>query len=407
MGKLERPDYSFQGQVPQAAIIQAYQEKAMAEEKSRQEAAAAKEQKWIDTAKIVQTGADMITKFTETAKLKAQEDAFQAAQLWVGRQKETDPTTGKTFGEDPNFNPTLEAYMAKAAPEEYKKEKIKSMLEMADGGRGKITGRDIQQFHLVKGSHRVPVDYDEVTKTMTNVITKEPIDPTKYADYQMVRSAPTVKQDASGNWQIIDPTYGGETNRLSSGALPVPKEKYGTVTMINDPLVPENDRKEIVKTVVGINNNPTVKNAAKMLPMLNNVETYLKTDNKVALDRLGGLTQKMIALDSGNLAAWEQRDPGSRDVIQRLRQFAKMHIKGELTNKNKEELVEVLKVTRENLAANVEASAGMEIEQMLELYPQLNKEAMYKKAGLENFKKYISPSSGGRQSPGGYSYTVE
>lgn len=165
MAKLERPDYSFQGQVPQAAIIQAYQEKAKAEQESRDKAAAAKEQKWIDTAKIVQSGADMITKFTETAKLKAQEDAFKAAELWVGRKGEIDPTTQKAYGEDPNYNATLRAYMMKADPEGAKKEAQKALWEEAGGKKaGTLSGRDIQQKNVIlKDGQRVSLNLFETT----------------------------------------------------------------------------------------------------------------------------------------------------------------------------------------------------------------------------------------------------
>lgn len=160
MALLDRPDYSFQGQVPTAAIIQAYQQKALAEQKSKQEAEAAKEQQWVDTAKIVQAGADMVTKMTEQSKLRAQEDAFKAATLWAGKKNEIDSSTGATFGESPQYNPTLEAFLAKSNPEEYQKAKIKSMLEGMNPNR---SGRDFQLMNYYLKGQQIPttINYDK------------------------------------------------------------------------------------------------------------------------------------------------------------------------------------------------------------------------------------------------------
>jgi len=412
MAQLNRPDYSFQGQVPTAAIIQAYQQKAMAEQQAEKEKAVAKEQKWVDIAKMVQSGADLVTKLTEQSKQKAMQDAQVSMQSLLGRSAEPRQMgeTATTYGETPEYKAELTSLLSQADPTAFNAAASKqAAAELFPGSdRGKVTGRDISQFHLVSpnGGERIPVRYDEVTGEMTHVITQQPIDKAKYANYQMVRNGPQVRKNATGDYIVIDPTANVATGVIGSGAEEIPKEKYGTVGEINHPLVKAEDRREIVKTIASINSDPIMRAAVKTVPMLNNVERYLETDNKVAIDRLGGLTQKLIAMDSGNLAAWEQRDPGSREVIEKIKQFAKMHAKGTLTKKNKAEMVDVLKTARTNLALNVQASAGMKMEQMLELYPVLNKEAMYKKAGMLGMMKYISgdesfgdaPSAGGKPS---------
>jgi hypothetical protein len=416
------PDYSFKGGID-SSIVNAYQQKAVREEEMRRSNEAQKQAKIAQVSQIFNQGAALVGALqahSQAAQTKLAQDAVAkhisnpsglepTGEMSPAKSSffpnMTEATTAKGAYTPQDMN-DLRALLYKADPEEGAKRANEAAWKNTENQRGMVSGRDIQQFHLVSpdGEERIPVTYDEVTREMRNVVTDEPIDRKAYANYQMVKAAQQVKQDAAGNWQVIDPTLGRTTNTLSSGAPEVPKAQYGTVKEINNPLVPKEDRKDIVNTIVRINHNPAVKNAIRMLPMLSNVEDFLNTDNEVAVDRLGGLTQKMIALDSGNLAAWEQRDPGSRSIIERLRQFASMHAQGRLTAKNKAELVEVLKITRENLAINVEVSAGMELNQMLELYPYLNKEAMYKKAGIANLNKYVRPLSGNDLGDG-FSYT--
>jgi hypothetical protein len=106
MAILQRPDYSFKGEVPTASIIQAYQQKALAEQKSRDDAKMAKEQQLVDTAKMVQVGADMVNRFTEISKKKQMDDARTTLSGLLA--------TGAT----PQTNPEIQGLAMKAYPKE-------------------------------------------------------------------------------------------------------------------------------------------------------------------------------------------------------------------------------------------------------------------------------------------------
>lgn len=405
MAKLDRPDYSFQGQVPTAAIIQAYQQKALAEQKSRDEAAAAKEQKWVDTAKIVQSGADMINKFTSDAKAKAQEDAYKSAQLWVGKQNEVDPTTGTTYGESAQFNPTLEAFMAKAAPEEYKKEKIKSMLEMqnprtnstAEARKTGIRDMLVQMPDGTEANKMIGFDAEGAYNPLNG---KRVLSPDDYSALPERSYAMQGVEDSEGNVNFVPKS---RTGKVNTGGVGVPEKERGKISDIN--LLPKKQAADANLRLKDAMEDPVIKNAKTTAVTISNVEKMLSSNNKIAIDRLGGLTQKLVALDSGNLAAWEQRDPNSRAAYDRLMQFIKMNAKGELTDKNKAEFADLLKVTKDNLLVNMEDAADQRISGLVETYPRLNKDAMKKKLGLDVYKKRLGSAT--RTSPGGHSYSVE
>jgi len=297
--------------------------------------------------------------------------------------------------EQPGFQEKLQAAGLAAFPSAGKK--IVENLLTAD--TSDLRGRDIQQFNLVAPDGKRDMfsfieTANEGKGALVNALSGEVMTPETRRElakkgFKLSRATPQVQQDAAGNIFAFDPILGKRIFQTSTGAPPIPKEKHGTVTNINHPLVPRNVRKDIIQDIQAIRRDPAIKNALKILPQLENVERFLKEDNKVAIDRLGGLTQKLIALDSGNLAAWEQRDPGSRAIITKLRQWARMHASGILIKENKEEMIRVLRITRDNMALNVQDSAGLTINVLTELYPQLNKEALWKKAGLGQFLKRL------------------
>lgn len=284
------------------------------------------------------------------------------------------------------------------------KEAVKTFLSsQGSEAASDLRGRDIQQFFLVSptGERRL-VSFVETAGggagELFDATTGTPISEQERQElgqrgFQLSRATPQLRTDAAGNIMAIDPNIGRRDIEIQAGATPIPEEKIGTVKEINHPLIPPADRKFIAKELSDTKNDPVIRSGLKMLPTLDNVEKFLQEDNKVALDRLGGLTQKLVAQDSGNLAAWEQRDPGSRQLIARLKQWANMNLQGLLANTNKEEMVRVLQITRENIAENVERIADITLDNLTGLFPQLNREAFEKKLGVKKLASELKEGS--------------
>jgi flagellar motor protein MotB len=288
-----------------------------------------------------------------------------------------------------------------AAPSEFAKS-----LAKEESGRGKVTGRDIQQFYLVSpdGKDRIPVTYDEVSQELTHLVTKQPVDSQKYADYQMIRSAPQIRTDASGNLMIVEPTLGTSPFRLTTATAEIPPEQYGTVTSIQ--ALPTTDRREVQKVIEQGRKDENAKKARAILLKTQNLRDAVLTDNKVLIDRLGGQTQKIIAEDVGNLAQWEQRDPGARDYYTRFINFLSMGSRGVLAERNKSEFLRLLDTYEQNYIRNLDIFADQYAESLVEIYPQLNKEAMKAKMGYGVFQQRET-KPGSRTTSKGISYEVE
>ena len=358
----------------------------------------------LDAVVAGQTIASNMMTIAEKRTKMAQEAREQEAQTRIADLVSRPPAIPT---EEPSLDPKINQQRMAALAQERTRELSKNLAmsssapdlnkaliakEFPTKERGLISGKDIQQFWLVSpdGQQRKSVRYDEVADTMTDLMTGQELDRSSLGDWQMVRATPTVKEDAEGNFLVIEPTTGTASSRVGSGAVAVPKEKYDTVKSLNDPLVGKNDRKEIIDQTKTIENDESVKNAKKLAPQLHNVIRYLDTNNKIAMDRLGGLTQKLVALDSGNLAAWEQRDPNARAIIDRIHQFYTMNTRGELTTANKEELKKLLNLASENLSENVSESAGVTLNRLQASYPQMNRKYLEELAGLNTFYGYMN-----------------
>lgn len=416
MAIINRPDYSFKGDVPTASIIQAYQQKALAEQASAERAAAAKEQKWIDVASMVNAGAGMIQKFTEQAKAKQMDDAFKAATNLLGQGNTISSrkwvTTGASqrtmedgtvvpfeqgeyqdtlYKDTPEYKALMESYMAKAAPEDYKKAKIKSMLEsqnpqLNQTAEARKTGIRDMLVTLPDGSQANKMIGFDANGAYNPLDGSRVVSPADYERLPERSYAMADVEDSEGNVMFVPKSRSGKVGTAGSA---VPEKEKGKITDVFQ--LPKKQAADANARLKDAMEDPVIKNAKNTTVTISNVEKLLESNNKVAIDRLGGLTQKLVALDSGNLAQWEQRDPNARDYISRIHQFYTMSTKGELSPKAKKELQDLLKITKENLLMNMEDAAEQRVSALVETYPRLNKDAMKKKLGVEVYKKRLSP----------------
>lgn len=395
------PDFSVKSD---PAILQAFQnaiaQKQQAEAQNKQVELNKRQQEFNmvkDTATAV---GSMVSSFVQDAEKRKRNQIIEDSTAFLanGEPKTTIQPSGAL---KPFANPVKDEILAQ-------REKAKMDLanalnpaalgkEMAESAisetkPGSVSGRDIQQFWMVSpdGKQRISVNYDEPNNVMTELSSGNPIDRTKLAGWQMVRATPSVQKNAAGDFVTIDQVTGTAGNTISSGATKIPEEKYGTVKSLNDPLLPAEDRKQLVTQVTEIERDESIKNAKKLVPTLDNVIRYIDTNNKVAIDRLGGLVQKLVALDSGNLATWEQRQPGSAEVIERIEQFFTMGVNGTLTDDNKQELKELLAITAKNLSENVKESSAVTLNRLEASYPQMNRQYLEELAGLKDFYRYIN-----------------
>ena len=162
MALIENTDFSQKQQVDMAAIASLYQKKAAMEAEmkvQKEQIRASKQQRLMD---VMNMAASMSTKMIDARAAKQQKDAQQnvfdtLAMTDKSINKATPVPAGQEgpmqmeqvrFGDTPQFKTQLETGLAKAFPKEYGEQKIKSLLEGAEGAKP-LSGRDIQQKNVI------------------------------------------------------------------------------------------------------------------------------------------------------------------------------------------------------------------------------------------------------------------
>jgi len=188
-------------------------------------------------------------------------------------------------------------------------------------------------------------------------------------------------QTASGDWITAPKSRSGQT--VSTATAPIPEKRIGTVMNVDSLSV--KDRDAALSMITDARNDENIKKARNLIGQMRSLREQIVSDNPIAIDRLGGQIQKLVAGDTGNLAAWEQRDPNSRAYVQRFLQFLSMGAEGILLPKNKEKLLELLDIVDKNMKINIDENADFYATSMVETFPQLNKAAMKRKIGIGTY----------------------
>lgn len=229
------PDFRFQGQAPQAAIINAYMERARQEQQQATQAQQMERQKFNDIIQAFQMGSQAISSFVQASKRQQEKETAENLSSKLLEGNELIPTgpggTAKVMGqnipiasmqpksESEQYKNELKMLLAKANPQITQQHLAQQLFPQPKDQRGQVTGRDIQQFYLVSpdGEKRIPVRYDEVADELSNVVTGEPIDRQKYRGYQMERSLPNVLKNELGGYDLVSRGT-GQSSPLNTSA---------------------------------------------------------------------------------------------------------------------------------------------------------------------------------------------
>jgi hypothetical protein len=341
------------------------QQQALEMEKLKAEIAAAAQKTRMDEASLIQT--EVPVKVTKTS-------AELQSPLNVPAQRDIIP------GQPVNV-PTVPYQATEMQPREMTPEAFK-----ASTAKDTVTG----------ASRPVPLglelpDGTQVAGYFDTMLKQYMIPDSKTGEY--VPAPPGTKrgyrlntlETGSGDYAVTSGASGKVVGGISSASAKVPQEKYGTVMNVQS--LGKRDRDTVINMVNDARNDENIKKARNLIGQMRNLRAQVVSDNKIAIDRLGGQIQKLVAGDSGNLAAWEQRDPNSRAVLDRFFQLVTMSASGQLLPENKSELIKLLDTVNENMKLNIDENADYYASSMVETFPQLNKAAMKRKIGIETYTK--------------------
>lgn len=111
---------------------------------------------------------------------------------------------------------------------------------------------------------------------------------------------------------------------------------------------------------------PIVKGAVDALAGARVIKANL--DNPIFLDRSGGLFQKLIARDSGNLAAWEQRKASSPQLWEKFMNSLSIAAAGKMSTLTRQQVEELLSVIEDNAKIDIELSTQSDASRIAQHY---------------------------------------
>lgn len=185
----------------------------------------------------------------------------------------------------------------------------------------------------------------------------------------------------NGSVDLVSRTTGSTINTVSTQNAPVPEKEKGTVSDLNR--LEKNDRERVFGDIKEAQADPLIVKGREALRPLSIMRTAIVNNNRVLIDRMGGLFHKAATNDSGNLSAYEQRDPQIRAIFERLKNAGSMWAKGVPSEQTRKELLQSLDSAEKVIKGSISDAAELHATSITEQYPRLNKAAIRRKFGLE------------------------
>lgn len=188
------PDFSFKGQVPMAAIIEAYRRKGTEEFQMQMQAAQEKRAKQQELMQTLQMGAELTNNLVDVARQREKREANAAVTNYLGQGMQMVPTKTMTpakssfapgmteapisqpMSETDGYKQELLSLIHRANPEEAQKALLKHQLSAAEGNNRKRFQQSTLQIPDETGQMRTyTVGFDTDSGQLINTQNQKPI----------------------------------------------------------------------------------------------------------------------------------------------------------------------------------------------------------------------------------------
>lgn len=376
------PDFSVKSD---PSIIQAFQnanqQRMQAEAMQNEE----KQRKFNRTLETTQAIGNIVSSMVDVAEKKKQNQLMNQAESILSKPKPAE-TIQPSGALEPISNPVYEdrqkslMHIARSLPNSNQlgKEAAKEVF----GSPGDPTASQFSVERIsIPGKGQMIINVDKLNKRAYDLAGN---DITAQVAKAVPAFAPMAVETGSGVVNFIERNIPGQSS-ISTTDTPIKPEKEGKTTELTG--LNRKDRDKAFKMIEEAKSDPVLTKSRELVRVTEGIRQAINSNDKVAMDRMGGLMQKVVAMDSGNLAAWEQRDPNSRAAIDRISNWLSFAAKGQPTKDTKEMILETLNnmetVNKDVMDTNFEFHATSVIEN----FPQLSKEAVKRKMGKEALKK--------------------
>ena len=394
------PDFSYK---PDQTIISAFQnanqQRMQAEQIQRQEKQR-KFQQTLDTTKAI---GDVVSSMVQIAETRKTNTLIEQAKNILSQPKPSTTITPE--------GPTLEGQTLEQVPNPAVAQRQRALMNIA----GKLAPKELgevaakeafptalekmfapQQSSIELDTGQIiPAVFKQGQYFFPNTDTPIPTERIKSRGYGAVPV-----ETGSGAVEMVSRGTGRPISTVSTQNAPIPENKVGKTTELTG--LEKKDRERAFTMIDTAKDDPLIKKNREVFQTISALKKAIETDDKVAMDRMGGLMHKAISQDVGNLAAWEQRDPNSRAYADRVKNWVSLVSQGKPAAETKEMILKTLNNMEQVASGVVDDSFNLHATSVVEAYPQLNKNAVLRKMGKEALKRKLTPDQEAEQFLGGF-----
>lgn len=400
------PDFSFKGQVPMAAIIEAYRNKGKEQFQMQLQAEQEKRNKQQELMQTISMGASLTDQLVDIARSKQQaaNDAAVTQHVLGGSMlvEGSEPKTpGATMQPVPasstdSYKQELLGLISKANPKMAQEAMLKQQLDS-----GKITaGNRSTPIAIELPDGTQDLGYFDQEDKKYHISTGEVAPTGSKRSYKF-----DIKTDSEGNYQVISGASGKKVGGISAEATPISEKEFGTVKQLNQ--LPPKTRTEFQSDLSESKKDPVFREEYKKVLQIDRMADMLKAKNFVFDQKIGLQIAKTMG-DSGNIAVVEAAEgKENKQLVQKANQLLETYIKtGKLTESNRKQILEAVAVMDKAAKKNIKSMVDMEEEKLSTLYPQLNKDFIKESLLGKSFYSKVSAASG-IDAGDGFSYRIK
>ncbi len=367
-------DFNVKNQIDPTALATVMQRKAAMEQEQANLERAEKNSRVSRILDAVVTGQQIATNMMNLAEKRQERKGVENARAIISEPSH-----------DPILAPTRDQRLKEALLQATQKEGAQTLLsaQVKKDMPTAASGRDIRKISIPGvGQREVIVD---MVRHTVHTLNGEDITNMPGVSEAVPAFAPAAVETGSGAVKFEERNTPNKPKVVSTTDGTVPPEKVGTVSDLTR--LETRDRDKVFKVIETAKNDTLVAEGRKALKPLAIMRKAINEDNQALIDRMGGLFHKAATADVGNLAAYEQRDPNTRAIFDRLKNAGSMWVKGTPAKNTKAEILEALDTAETVITGTVADSFNLHADTVVESFPQLNREAVLDKMGAKEFVK--------------------
>lgn len=383
------PDFRPQRQIDPMAIVNALAEKRRAEAQLQAQKNLEDQRKYQNIKDVITSVSGLTQSIIQASSQRNINNARNLAINMLETSKDMVPmgegapatvsgvevptATMGTKDQQPDFLPKLQAAALKGKMEGTDVEFAKKIFPDTTAAKEKEFAPQQGSVELKSGKI-IPATFKGGKYYFPNTETTIPPEEIIGKGYGLVQTA-----DSEGNVIWVSRSSAKTLGKTGTETAAPGSKEIGKIVNYNQ--LPVKTRAEVKAAISASQLDPIIKLNKNAYTQMGTLKEAIDSDNKALVGKLGVVFHRAMG-DVGNMTAAEQVMPGSIQLLDKAKRNFELYVKsGKLDAATKKELSDAMVVMRRALLQNYNNLVEVETNQVLEQYPQLDREFVRKSIG--------------------------